>query len=167
VLDSVSAYVRGLLDGASLPSVVPGPLTAWITQPVIEKISAPRAHVWGGRLTGRRQTAPRGAGFMSLTWTVDVYLCYMTAPDKALANEPFPKVVDAVLKIFMATPMPLFIDAYGNPVGPNATSATDTQILSVGEKFDGDYPPERSVAGPRTLWYIQRFGMVVEEKVQA
>jgi hypothetical protein len=167
VLDSVSAYVRGLLDGVAMPAGVPGPLTAWITPPVVEKTTSPRAHVWGGRLTGRRQTAPRGAGFMELTWTVDVYVTYLTTPGSALANEPFPKVTDTVLKVFMTTQMPLFIDPLGNPVGPNATGPGDTQITSIGERFDGTYPPERTVSGPRMLWYVELLGIEVKEVVQA
>jgi hypothetical protein len=167
MLDSMQAYCRGLLDGLAMPQGVPGPLVAWVTPPVVEKANAPRAYVWGGRLRGRRQTAPRGPGFMALTWTVDVYLHYMSTPGKALAEEPFPKVVDAVLKTFMTTTMPLFVDAYGNPVGPNATSETDTQVQAIGEAFDGDYPPERTVDGPRMLWYAQRLGVEVLEVVQA
>lgn len=167
MLDSVSAYVRGLIDGTPMPSGVPGPLVAHITAPVVEKMSAPRAYVWGGKFAAARQTAPRGQGFMKFTWTIDVYVAYMSTPDAALAGEPFPKIVDTVLRVFMATPMPLFIDSLGNPVGSNATSATDTQIVSIGEKLDGDYAPERTVAGPRMLWYVNRLGITVDEVVQA
>lgn len=167
MLDSVSAYVRGLIDGTPMPAGVPSPLVAHITAPVVEKMSAPRAYVWGGRFNAARQTAPRGQGFVKFSWTIDVYVAYMSTPDAALANEPFPKIVDAVLRVFMGTTMPLFIDALGNPVGSNATSETDTQITSIGEKFDGDYAPERTVSGPRMLWYVQRLGMIVDEAVQS
>jgi hypothetical protein len=167
MLDSVQRYARGLIDGAPMPPGVPGPLTAWITPPATEKMSAPRAYVWGGKLRAARQTAPRGAGFMKFSWTVDLWVAYMSTPDAARAAEPFPKITDTVLKVFMTTPMPLFIDAAGVPVGPNATSAGDTQITSIGESFTGDYPPERSVAGPRMLWYVQQFGIDVDEVVQA
>jgi hypothetical protein len=167
MLDSLQLYGKGLLDGLGMPAGVPGPLTAWITPPVVEKMSAPRAYVWGGRLKGRRQTAPRGPGFMRLDWTLDVYVAYMSTPAVAMAEEPFPKITDAVLKVFMTTVMPLFIDAAGRPMGPNQVNETDTQIQAIGESFDGDYPPERSVAGPRMLWYVQRFGIDVVEVVQA
>lgn len=167
MLDSVSAYMRNIVDGLAMPPGVPGPLTAWITPPAVEKMTAPRAHIWDGRLTGRRQTAPRGRGFMELSWTVDVYVSYMTTPGDGLQNEPFPKIVDAVLWAYMTTVMPVFIDVSGNPMGPNAQNETDTQIVSVGEDFTGNYPPERSVAGPRMLWYVKLLSVNVKEVVQA
>lgn len=167
MLDSVQQYCKGIIDGMPLPGVVPGPLTAWITPPVTEKISAPRAYVWGGRLRGRRQTAPRGRGMMRLDWTVDVYVAYMSTPDKALQNEPFPKITDAILWQFMTTVMPVFIDVNGIPMGPNQVNPADTQIQAIGESFDSDYPPERTVSGPRMLWYVQRMGIDVVEVVQA
>jgi len=167
MLDSLQFYVKGLIDGLAMPPGVPGPLTAWITPPVTEKIASPRAYVWGGRLKGGRQTAPRGRGMMRLNWTVDVYVAYMSTPDKAMQEEPFPKVTDAILWTFMTTTMPLFIDAAGNPMGPNQVNATDTQIQAIGESFDSDYPPERTVSGPRMLFYVQRMGIDVMEVVQA
>lgn len=159
--------MRNTVDGLALPQGIPGPLKAWVTPPVVEKATTPRAHVWGGRLTGRRQSAPRGQGFMELSWVVDVYACYLTTPDDGLHNEPFPKVVDAILKAYLAVPISVWIDADGNQVGPNAGSKTDTQIQAVAETFDSDYPPERSVAGPRMLWYVQRLGVGVKEVIQA
>lgn len=165
MLDSCQAYVKGLLDGLPLPGT--GPLTAWITPPVTEKISSPRAYVWGGHLKAARQTAPRGQGFMKFTWAMDVYVAYMSTPDKAMQNEPFPKITDAILRCFMTTTMPLFISAAGVPMGPNAVNDDDTQIQKIGESFASDYPPERSVAGPRMLWYVQRISVDIDEVVQA
>jgi hypothetical protein len=52
-------------------------------------------------------------------------------------------------------------------VGPTATGPGDTQVQRIGESFDGDYPPERTVDGPRMLWYVQRLGVEVVEVVQA
>lgn len=166
MLDSMQRYTQGLLSGLPLPAGLPS-LTAWITSPVVEKITSPRAYVWGGRLKAARQTAPRGAGFMKFTWAMDVYVAYMSTPDKAMQDEPFPKVTDAVLRRFMTTTMPLFVDASGNPMGPNAVNETDTQVTSIGESFDSDYPPERTVSGPRMLWYVTRIGFDITEVVQA
>ena len=167
MLGSVQLYVKGILDGLLLPRGIPGPRVARITPPVVEKISAPRAYVWGGRLQAARQTAPRGPGFKRFPWTVDVWLAYLDTPDDAFQNEPFPLVIDAVMLAFMRTVMPLFIDAQGNPVGPNATSETDTQILGIGEDFDLEYPPERTVTAQRQVWYSARIGLEVLEVVQA
>ena len=165
-LYSVARYVKGLIDGTPMPSGVPGPLVAYITPPVSEKLSAPRAYIWPGRAQVARQTAPRGQGFRKRTWPIDIYVNYMDTPDDALANEPFLQVVDAVTGVFEATVMPLFIDSLGNPVGPNATSATDTQILSIGEDWALDYPPERTVMNLRQLWFSTGIKLQVEEAKQ-
>lgn len=165
-LYSVSRYVQGLINGTPLPDAVPGPLVAYITPPMSEKLSAPRAYVWPGRTQVTRQTAPRGAGFRKRTWPIDIYLNYMDTPDDALANEPFMQVVDAVTDVFETTLMPLFIDAQGNPVGQSATSATDTQILGIGEDWGLDYPPERTVMNLRQLWFSTLIRMQVLEAKQ-
>jgi hypothetical protein len=167
LLSSIQQYCKSLINGLAMPAGVPGPLTAYITPPAAEKISAPRAYVWGGRVRGSRQTAPRGAGMRKFPWTVDIYLAYMDTPDDALANEPFPMIIDAVLQVFMATTMPVWINTAGVPVGPNASTRTDTQIQAIGETFDLDYPPERMPAPMRMLWYSARIGMDVLEVVQA
>ena len=167
MLDSVQQYVRGLIDGLVIPVTGIPPLTAWITPPVLEEADGPRAYVWGGRVRGGRQTAPRGPGMKRFPWSVDVYLTYRDTPDDALASEPFPKVIDTVLRTFMATTMPLWIDANGVPVGPNAGSSTDTQIQAIGESFDLEYPPERLPATMRMVWYSARIALDVLEVVQA
>lgn len=167
MLYSVQRYCKSLLDGLVLPPGIPGPLTAWITPPVTEKIKEPRAYVWGGRARGGRQTTPRGPGFKKLPWIVDVYLAYMDSPDDALQDEPFPQVIDTVISMFATTAMPLFIDSRGAPVGPNATAATDTQILGIGESWSLEYPPERMVVSQRQVWYSALISMDVLEVVQA
>ena len=165
MLGSIQQYVRGLLDGAPLPGEVPGPLTAWVTPPVWERIPEPRAYVWGGRLRTTRQAGPRGAARKTFAWTVDIYVNWLTTPDNALAAEPFPFVVDTVIGVLSAAAMPVFIDTSGNVVGVNATSPSDTQILSIGEEMELDYPPERSVDKQRTIWYGARLAASVTEVV--
>lgn len=166
MLDSVQRFCRDIAATTVLPAGL-GEVVARITPPVVEKMSSPRVHVWGGRLAGARQTAPRGPGMMKLTWVIDVFVSSLDTPDNALENEPFPKIVDAVLKTFITAVMPVWIDENGKPVGPNQGSKTDTQIQAVAESFTGDYPAERSVAGPRMLWYVQQFGINVVEVIQA
>lgn len=167
MLDSVQHYVHGLLDGLVIPVTQMPPLTAWLTPPVLEQADGPRAYVWGGSLPIDRQTAPRGPGFKKFPWTVDVYLAYLTTPDDGLGAEPMPKIIDAVLRLFMTTTMPLFIDAGGNPVGPNATSSTDTQIQGIGEAPRLEYPPEKMVGPMQMLWYTALIKLDVLEVVQA
>lgn len=165
-LYSVAKYVWGLIDGTPLPGSVPGPLVAYITPPVSEKLKEPRAYVWPGRVQVNRQTAPRGPGFRRRMWPIDIYLNYMDTPDDALANEPFLQVTDAVTAVFEATLMPVFINSQGVPVGQSATSETDTQILSVGEDWALDYPPERTVMNLRQLWFSTVIRLSVMEAVQ-
>lgn len=159
-------YVQGILAGLELPDGLPA-LTTWVTPPVVEDMDGPRGYVWGSRVQGSRQTAPRGAGFMKLPWTIDVYLAFLDTPDDALANESFPKVIDAVLMKFFTTTMPLFISAAGVPMGSDLVNDTDTQIQAIGERWDLDYPPERLPATMRMVWYSARIGMSVLEVIQA
>lgn len=167
MLASIQQYVKGILDGTEIPVQGIPALTAWVTPPALEQADGPRAYVWGGDVAIGRQTAPRGPGFKKFPWSVDVWLAYLTTPDDGLETEPFPAVIDAVLLALMTTTMPLFIDAQGNPVGPNATSQTDTQIQSIGESMRLQYPPERMVGPMQMLWYTAQLRVDVLEVVQA
>jgi hypothetical protein len=168
MLASVSAYVRSIIDGLPILYVenMP-PLTAWITPPALEQADGPRAHVWGGAVDITRQTAPRGPGFKKWPWVIDVYLVYLTTPDDGLDAEPMPRIIDAVITQFAATTMPLFIDVYGNPMGPNAVNATDTQIQGIGERIRLQYPTEKMVGPMQMLWYTALLQVDVLEVVQS
>lgn len=165
-LGSVQKYCRNLISGTAMPSGVPGPLEAWITPPVAEKLKAPKAYVWGGRVASSRQTAPRGPGFKKRPWVIDVWLGYMDTPDDALASEPFADVIDAVLDVFEAAVMPVLIDRQGSIVSQAAAPATATQIQAVGESWTLDYPPEKTVVSLRQVWYSAHIGMDVLEVLQ-
>jgi len=165
LLYSIQKYVQGILADLALPDGLPQ-LTTWVTPPVAEDMDGPRAHVWGSRVHGSRQTAPRIKGMKKLPWNVDVYLAFLDTPDDALANESFPKVIDTVLWSLFTTTMPVFIDPSGTPVGPNATSAGDTQVQAIAESFDLDYPPERLPMTMKMVWYSARIGVDVLEVVQ-
>lgn len=165
-LYSVAKYVLGLTDGIAMPEGVPGPLTAYVTPPVSEKLSAPRAYIWPGRVNTDRQTAPRGPGFRKRIWPIDVYLNYMDTPDDAFKNEPFLQVTDLVTAVYETTLMPVFINSQGVPVGQDATSDTDTQIVAIGENWALDYPPERTVASLRQIWFSTVIRLQVYEAVQ-
>ena len=169
MLYSISKYVLGIVDGLVIPVQGVPPITAWITPPTLEKADGPRAYVWGGALKASRQTAPRGAqaGFKKFPWNVSVWLVYLDTPDNARQNEPFPMIIDTVISAVQSTTMPLFISAEGVPMGPNQVNATDTQIQSIGETFDLDYPPERTPATMKMVWYSARIGLDVLEVVQS
>ena len=165
-LYSVQAYVKNMLDGTPMPPGVPGPLTAYITPPVAEKISAPRAYVWGGKVSASRQTMPRGQGFKKRPWVIDIWLCYLDTPDDALANEPFAKVVDTVTEVFETAVMPVLIDSEGNVLTETEADSTCSQIQAVGESWSLNYPPERTTLTLRQLWYTTLVSLDVLEVIQ-
>lgn len=175
MLNSLQLYVHSIIDGLVIPSTTE-PLQAYITPPNIEDLDGPRAYVWGGRLRGRRQTAPRGgagqAGFKRLDWVLDVYLSYLTTPDSADIDQQFPLIVDAIMAATWAVQMPLIIDSQGQRI-PTGTGATQilppgsSQILSIGEDFELEYPPERNPGNLRMLYYTCRLGLDIYEAVQA
>jgi hypothetical protein len=167
VLYSIQKYVQGQLNGLAMPDPVPGPLVAWITPPVWERLNAPRAYVWGATLNAARQTAPRGPGMKKFPWAVDVYLVYLDTPDDARNNEGFALVIDTIMTQFMTTVMPLWIDNQGSPAGPNASAPTDTQIQAIGENFSLRYPPEKLASYQRMVWYSAVLSIDVLEVLQA
>jgi hypothetical protein len=157
-LNSVQQYVKGLLN--DLP--VPGQdktIEAYITPPTVEDIDRPKAYIWGGRLRGMRQTAPRGLGFKRLNWVVDVYLVWETLPDGPTIDSEFPLIIDAVLNKTWTTTMPIKIQ--------DPQTGQSSQILQVGEDFELEYPPERMPSTLRTLYWTARLGLDVYEAVQA
>lgn len=158
--------MQGIINGLALPDDLPA-LTTWITPPVLEDMDGPVSHVWGGRVRGARQTAPRTQGMKKLPWIVDIYLAFEDTPDDALASESFAKVIDTVLLAFFTTTMPLYIDVNGIPMGPNLVNPTDTQIQAIGESWELDYPPERLPASMQMVYYSARIGMDVLEVIQA
>lgn len=157
-LNSVQEYVKGLLDGLTIPGGGAS-LEAYITPPVVEDIDQPKAYVLGGRLRGRRQTAPRGPGFKYLAWVVDVYITYETVPDSPTVDQEMALIIDAIMAKTWTTTMPLFIT--------DSVTGVKSQILAIGEDFELEYPPERTPATLRMLYYAARLGLDVYEAVQA
>lgn len=157
-LNSVQVYVQSLLADLPIPALDRN-LEAYITPPTVEDIDRPKAYIYGARLRGQRQTAPRGPGFKRLNWMVDVYLSWETVPDEPSVDQEFPLIVDAVLKAAWTTTMPLVIT--------DPTTGQKSQILAIGEDFELEYPPERTPATLRLLYYTARIGLDVYEAVQA
>jgi hypothetical protein len=168
-LKSVQKYMRNLIDGISIPGQNT-PLTAYITPPVLEDMSGPRAYVWGGHVNVSRQTMPRGAGFRNYPWMIDIWLVYLTnADENPTIDDEFPDLIDTVTGVFATTKMPVFIDADGNPQDVSAPVTDRTglsQIQRVGERWTLDYPPERTPATLRMMWYSASISMEVLEVVQ-
>lgn len=160
-LNSVQHYVHSLVNGLVVPGGV-GTIEAWIQPPAFEPLDGPKAFIWGGKMRKRRQTTPRGRGFQQVEWIVDICLAYETVSD--LTNDPnvdqeFPLVVDAVMDALAATPMPLFIT--------DPTTGKRTQITSIGEDLDLEYPPEKAPATDRLVYYVCAINAHVTEVVQS
>lgn len=156
-LNSVQQYVKGLLDGIEVPGQEQ-PLVCYVTPPVLEKPSGPRAYVWGGKVTRDRQTMPRGPGFAKFSWIIDIWLISLLNPQADGVDEIFPLVVDAVTNTLATTTMPIVIT--------DPTTGQESQIQAIGESWDLDYPPEHTPATSRMLWYACHIGMDVLEVVQ-
>lgn len=157
-LNSVQLYVKGLLDELQIPGLTVA-LEAYVTPPVVEDIDRPKAYVMASRGRVKRQTAPRGPGFKRLDWTVDVYVTYETIPDSDTVDQEMPLIIDAICTKLWTTTMPLFIE--------DPTTGQRSQILQIGEEFDIEYPPERTPATLRMLYFVARIGFDVYEAVQA
>lgn len=139
---------------------VPIPLVAYRTPPIFEDIDGPRAYVWGGQLRENRQSAPRGAGFKTLRWMVDVYLCLPAASTDANLDQQMPLTIDAVMAALRADKIPVPLT--------DATTGVVSQLLAIGEDFELEYLPERLLNAPAgLLWYTARLGATVQEQVQA
>jgi hypothetical protein len=157
-LNSVQLYVRDLLDDLQIPGLTVA-LQAYVTPPVVEDLDRPKAYVMASRGRVKRQTAPRGAGFKWLDWTVDVYVTYETVPDSDTVDQEMPLIIDAIATKLWTTVMPLKIE--------DPTTGQSSQLLQVGEEFDIEYPPERTPATLRMLYYTARIGFSIYEAVQA
>lgn len=176
-LGSIQQYVQKTINGITIPGQTE-PLLTYITPPVMDKVGGPpKAYVWGGRAAVRRRTAPRGPGFKRLDWLIDIYLNYETNPNRPppagglSLDEQFPAIVDAVMWQLWTAQMNIHIDDQGNVITPAQAAVADpqltSQVLSIGEEIDIDYPPERTPATLRMLWYSILLRCRVEEDVQA
>lgn len=169
-LNSVQLYVKGILDGLTVPGMTKT-VAAFVTPPTVMNIDRPVVCVWGARLHGKRQTAPRvynavvqnASGYKELNWIVDLYLSYETVArnnqNGDTLDQEFPLFVDAVMNATWVTEMPVVIQ--------DPSTGQYSQILSIGEEFEMDYPPEKTPATLRMLYYTTRLGLVIKEAVQA
>jgi len=162
-MNSIQTYVAGLLDQLPIPGTAQV-LDTSIVPPTVDNLDNPKAYVLASRMDGSRQTMPRinvltnGSGYKKLLWNVDVYLTYETNPDDIGIDQEFPLIIDAVMLKLWTTTMPLSIT--------DPTTNLVSQVLAIGERFDVEYPPERTPATLRMLLFTARIGFTVEEAVQ-
>jgi len=167
--NSIQQYVKGLLDGLPLTGQNQ-PLKAYVAPPQYENLNAPTVFVWGARMRGKRQTAPRVnnavingmAGYKELTWDVEAYVMYETVPKNPLTStidQEFPLILDSVMTRLWTTTMPIVIT--------DPTTQLTSQVLSIGEEFELDQPPPRAPATLRLQLYLAKLTFVIKEAVQA
>lgn len=161
-MNSVNQYVAGLLNDLPIPGF-PMALTAQVTPPPQQAIAGPLAWVGGARMTGARESMPRGKGFKKLTWTMSVFLLLNTSPNPA-ANLPpvdqqFALIADAVMACLWSTEMPKNIE--------DPQTGFVTRVVSIGEQFTLDAPPVHTDKPQRQLIYTARINFQVQELPQA
>lgn len=161
-LNTVQSYLKGLLNGLSVP-LQSAPLDCFITPPALQDLDGPHCYVWGGRVSVRRQTMPRTAGFKAYPWTMSIWLVYESADTVAgqqnttIDNE-FPVIIDAVTNTLSVATM---VDVVTDP-----TTGQYSQIQSVGETWTLDYPTLRLPETMRMLYYAACISTEILEVVQ-
>jgi hypothetical protein len=149
-LNTVQHYLRDAIDGLQIPLPGSTPLDCYITPPVLQDMDGPHAYVWGSRVSVGRQTMPRGAGFKRYPWRMSTWVVYETAATIAGQTNPtldseFPVIIDAVTNLLSGLPM---VDIVTDP-----DTGQYSQIQSVGESWDFEYPTVRLPQNMRMLWY--------------
>ena len=156
-LVAVQEFVQGVVTGVTV-AAYPSPLVSYIAPPIPGDAGVPGAYIWGGTMTEKRQTAPRGQGFKELLWMVDIWLLVIQSNDRVDSDTAFPSLADAVMAALRATSMPVMIT---DPV-----SGVQSQVISVGEQFDLDYSPVHTVADQVDVQYVALLRCSVKEVLQ-
>lgn len=161
-LNTVQAYLKGLLDGLAIPGNV-GNLEAYITPPDPRDDPPPAAYIWPASGDEKRQAMPRGnppgAGWKTLTHSVHVYLTWFNAADDPNADSAFPAVIDTVMTALRSAPNPVRAsDPYTGQV---------SDLVDIGEQMTWDYGPVHAVADQRWLRYDCLITVTVTELIQA
>lgn len=157
-LNSVQTYVKTTLNGLAVPGRT-DLLIAYVTPPPVEPLNGTRAYIWGSRMSEKRGTFPRGPGFKTLSWRVDIWLSMLEAASDANLDQAFPLLVDAVMTKLRTVEMPVYIT--------DPTTGQLSQLWSIGEDYEFEYPPELATATNRLMYYRCGITATVEEVIQA
>lgn len=153
-LNSVQLYAKSLTTGVTSP-LYDKALVTYINPPNPGKLLGPAAYVWVTMAPNRRQTAPRGYGFRKVTWVVNIWLMSPGKSTDPQADSAFACLVDAVVGVWVSTPMPLM---YTDP-----QTGQETQFLSVGEEFEIEQSPVHSLSDQRLVLYEGLIRMTLKE----
>lgn len=152
----------GLLDGLPVPGQAK-PMDFYVQAPTLQDMDGPHGYISGARVSASRQAGSRQkylgssntAGYRQYPWQVEIYLVYETTGDNnPTVDIEFPSILDAVTDVVELAQMPQWIDRNGVPIPTNTPMPYATQIDAVGERWSLDYPPDRTPATLRMLWYV-------------
>ena len=165
-LNAVQHYVKGLLDGLTLPFAQEGSLTAYVAPPSVGDQINPLCFIWGSvgdksRRAGSRAKPglPSTGGFKKAIWQTDLWLYYVEDADDPDADSLFPAVIDAICGVLENTLMPVAVT--------DPTTRAVSTVLQIGETVKIDYAPVRSLEGQRLVQYEARLIVDIEESYQA
>lgn len=156
-LNAVLQHVKTVLNGVAIP-LQQKPLNAQVVPPPLEPLSGPMAWITPGPMRGRRQTMPRGPGFTSPEWQVDITVDLLDLPTDNNIEQVFPLAVDAVLYALWTDTMPVLIT--------DPTTGLKTQLLAIGEDYDFEPGNWVTTANGRMMLFRGRVSTTVKEAMQ-
>lgn len=164
-LNSVQAYVKGLLNGLALPGGLPA-LTAYVAAPPVTSEAKPIAFIWASNSRETRHAGPRAqpgqpstGGFKKIPYLLEVWILHAEPAGGANRDSQFPSIIDAVTNVFRTTQMPVDIT--------DSITGQKTTLLELGEDIDVDYPPARAIQAQRIYDYRARLTLPIREEIQA
>jgi hypothetical protein len=159
VLNSIFQHVKGVLDGLPLPGQS-WPLTCHVIPPPVEPLGdKPIAYLTlAGKAQFKRQTMPRGAGFMGIDWPVGITVDFQDLSSDPNLEQAFYLISDAILIALLATPMPVFIT--------DPTTQVQTQLTSIGEDGGVQLGNLVTTASNRVMLFRGQVTTTLREKTQ-
>jgi hypothetical protein len=157
VLNSVMQHVKGIVNGIEIP-LQPKPLTARVVPPPVEPLAGPMGWITPGRMTGSRQTMPRGPGFTAPVWPVNITLDLLDLSTDPNIEQAYYLMVDAVFMALFTAEMPLFVT--------DPTTGLKSQLTAVSEDYGftpGDWV---TTANQRTVLFRGQVTATFREKLQ-
>ncbi|MBT8160992.1 MULTISPECIES: hypothetical protein [Arthrobacter] len=165
-LNATQLYVKGLLDGLTLPIAELGTLEAHVSYPNPLDQVTPLCFIWGAMGDEKRHTMPRAqpgnlstGGFKDTAYDIDLWIFHAELADDPNADSLFPVVIDAVRKVLRNTQ--LMAQLTDSVTGEKST------IKKIGENIKIDYMPARALEDQRMLQYECRMIVSVVEAIQA
>jgi len=153
-VNTVQSHVKTLLNGLTLPNYQTN-LVTYITPPNPGKLPGPAAYVWATAGTNNRQTAPRGAGFRQMTWTVSIWLMAPGIASDVKADIKFAGVIDTVINALVTDTMPIMVT--------DSVTGLIYQLIAIGEDFTVQQSPVHGLADQRLLMYEALINLTVKE----